>query len=126
MKIIRATDLDFVPASHEDPQNSGVLKKVLARKDDLIDGRVQMINWALLPADKTFEAHYHEDMQEVFVILSGSAEITIGTETETLERGDTVLIPVRAIHQMRNIGTIDAEYIAIGVSRDGKGQTVNA
>lgn len=125
MKIIRATDLDFVPASHEDPQNPGVLKKVLARKDDLIDGRVQMINWALLPAGKAFEAHYHEDMQEIFIILSGSVLITIGQESETLAKGDAVIIPPQAIHVMKNVGSENVEYIAIGVSRDGNGQTVN-
>ncbi|NMB56994.1 hypothetical protein GYA19_03600 [Candidatus Beckwithbacteria bacterium] len=29
MKIIRASDIQFVPASHEDPKNPGVLKKIM-------------------------------------------------------------------------------------------------
>ena len=43
MKIVRGNSLEFIPASHEDSQNPGVLKKVLATRNDLIAGRVQMV-----------------------------------------------------------------------------------
>ncbi len=125
MKVIKASDLNYIPASHENPQDPGVLKKVLARKDDLIDGLVQMINWALLPVGKAFEAHYHEDMQEVFIILEGTAEIAIDEETATLYKGDAVFIPPRSIHVMKNIGATDVEYLALGISKEGRGKTVN-
>ncbi len=125
MKIVKASTLAYIPASHESPQNPGVLKKILAKRDDLMDGRIQMINWALLPTGKAFEAHYHEDMQEIFIILSGAAQITIGKDSETLTKGDAVIIPPQAIHVMKSLGKIDVEYIAIGISREGKGQTVN-
>ena len=36
MQIVRGSEIEFVPASHEDPQNPGVLKRVLATKNDLI------------------------------------------------------------------------------------------
>ena len=125
MQIVKASTLAYIPASHESPQNPGVLKKILAKRDALMDGRIQMINWALLPAGKAFEAHYHEDMQEIFIMLSGEAQITIDDETETLAKGDAVIIPPQAVHVMKNLGKIDVEYIAIGISREGKGQTIN-
>lgn len=125
MKIIRSSELEFIPASHEDPERPGSLKKVLARRTDLDAGNIQMINWALLPMEKSFESHYHQDMQEVFIILSGKVSITIDKETEALHTGDMVIIPQRAVHQMKNIGKKDVEYIAIGISQEGKGKTVN-
>lgn len=125
MKIVKASALTYVPASHESPQNPGVLKKILAKRDDLMEGRIQMINWALLPTGKAFEAHYHEDMQEIFIILSGEAKITIGQESAALAQGDAVIIPPQAVHVMKNMGKIDVEYIAIGISREGTGRTVN-
>ena len=63
MNIVRSGDCVFVPASHEDSEVPGVLKKVLLRKDDFIDGKVQMLNWALLPVGRSFSPHYHQDMQ---------------------------------------------------------------
>ena len=125
MHIIRSSELQYIPATHEDQQNPGSLKKVLAKRADIEDGSIQMINWALLPAGKSFEAHYHQDMEEVFIILSGKVEITIEKELETLTKGDLVIIPIKAVHQMENIGEVDVEYIAIGISKKGKGKTVS-
>lgn len=125
MKIIRSTDLEFIPASHEDPNNPGVLKKVLARRADLAEGNIQMINWALLPVGKSFEPHYHEDMEEVFIILSGEVETTIDGESDKLYKGDLVIIPAQAVHQMKNLGRNEAEYVAMGISNTGTGKTIN-
>ena len=62
MKIVRFSDLSFIPASHEDPKDPGALKKILLKRDDLPAGRIQKINWARIPKGKTFAAHFHEFM----------------------------------------------------------------
>jgi mannose-6-phosphate isomerase-like protein (cupin superfamily) len=124
MKIIQSANRSFVPAGHENPLSPGVLKKVLLEKADLQPGRVQMINWASLGAGKAFARHYHEDMQEIFILVQGEAEITIEKETATLRRGDAVVIDAREVHQMRNAGPEAVEYLAIGISSGAGGKTV--
>jgi mannose-6-phosphate isomerase-like protein (cupin superfamily) len=124
MKIIPFTVRPFVPAGHENPLSPGVLKKVLIEKADLRPGRVQMVNWASLGVGKRFARHYHEDMQEIFIIVQGNAEITVGTETAELRRGDTVVIDAREVHQMRNRGAEEVEYLAIGITSEAGGKTV--
>ena len=124
MKIVRFTEQKFVPASHEDPESPGVLKKVLLRKDDFIEGQVQMINWAVLPVGKSFEPHYHEDMQEVFIVIHGNAKMTVGEKEARIGPGDAVVIPVGSTHKMENIGRENVEYIVVGVSKGKHGKTV--
>lgn len=124
MKIIRSGQLQFIPASHEDPKAPGVLKKVLLQRDDLIDGKIRMINWAFLPVGKSFRAHYHEDMEEVFIILNGMAMIRIDKEETVLEKKDVVVVPIGKVHEMKNIGEEDVEYIVVGVSQEKGGKTV--
>ena len=124
MKVIRSAELEFVPASHENPISPGVLKKVLLRKDDFIDGKVQMVNWALLSAGKSFRPHYHQDMEEVFIMIRGFAKITVGKTEAKIGPGDAVVIPVGAIHMMENTGKENVEYIALGVSKGEGGSTV--
>jgi len=124
MKIVRAAELKFITASHEDPESPGVFKKVMFRKDDFVDGKVEMINWALLPKGRSFAPHYHEDMQEVFIIIRGKAKVTIDEETGSLNQGDAVVIPVGSVHEMENIGTEDVEYIVVGISKGADGKTV--
>jgi mannose-6-phosphate isomerase-like protein (cupin superfamily) len=83
-----------------------------------------MINWALLPAGNSFQAHYHEDMQEIFILVQGSARIFIGDESDELNTGDAVFIPVAAVHTMHNPYSEDAAYIAIGITRGRGGKTI--
>jgi mannose-6-phosphate isomerase-like protein (cupin superfamily) len=124
MRIIRAAAGEFVPASHEDSRQPGVLKRVLAVKDDLLNGRVQMINWARLPVGSAFRRHYHEDMQEVFVMLRGKVEITVDGERAALGPGDAIVIEPRQVHQMQNTSTEQVEYLVVGISLGQGGQTV--
>ncbi|MEI6125953.1 MAG: cupin domain-containing protein [Pseudomonadota bacterium] len=124
MKIIHGQEVDYIPASHESFESPGVLKKILLRKDDCMDGRVQMVNWALLPGGKAFQAHYHEDMQEIFIIMSGRAKIAVAAEEEFLEAGDTVVVPAGSVHRMENTGCDDVAYIVIGISSGQGGRTI--
>jgi len=124
MHIIRGTDINYIPASHERPDEPGVLKKVLVQAVDLVEGRVQMINWALLPAGKSFQAHYHEDMQEIFILIQGRTRIDIEGESAELHTGDAVFVPVAAVHTMHNPDAEDAAYIAIGITQGRGGKTV--
>ena len=124
MNIIRLCDQVKTPASHEDPKDPGVLKQILLRRDDLAPGSLQMINWSTLLPGKSFRSHYHEAMDEVFIIVSGEVEITVGDEKATLNKGDAVVIPQRAIHVMTNLSDREVCYIALGISRNPSGKTV--
>ena len=59
MQIVRGDEIEYTPASHEDPADPGVFKRVLATKFDLLVGLVQMVNWARLPTGKSFRKHFH-------------------------------------------------------------------
>jgi mannose-6-phosphate isomerase-like protein (cupin superfamily) len=124
MRIIRGSELDFIPASHEDQQRPGVLKRVLATRNDLLDGRVQMINWASLPAGSSFRAHYHEDMEEVFIILRGRVRVVVDERTDELNAGDAIFVAPHEVHKMTNLTQDAADYIVMGISQGKGGQTV--
>lgn len=83
-----------------------------------------MINWSSMAVGRSFARHYHEDMQEVFILVRGEAEITVGSETRTMRRGDTIVIDAGEIHQMWNHGPEDVEYLALGITSETGGKTV--
>ena len=124
MKIIRFDDRVFVPAGHEDPKAPGVVKKVLAERGDLQVGRIQMVNWAKLAAGKRFARHYHEDMQEVFIILDGPVRMQCGDSTCELDAGDAILVDPMEVHQMTSLSDRDVNYVVFGISTNSGGQTV--
>jgi quercetin dioxygenase-like cupin family protein len=124
MKFIPSNASDFVPASHEDPKNPGVLKRVIATAADLHAGQVPMLNWSQLAAGNSFRPHYHEDMQEVFVLLSGQVTMQVGNAAVTMNPGDTVIIEPTEIHQMTNASDELAEYLVFGIASGKGGKTV--
>ena len=126
MKLIRGKNLSYIPASHEDSKNPQVLKKVLLTYKDLVKGNVQMINWAKLPKGKKFLAHYHQDMQEIFIIMSGKIKVIIDEEERMMEKGDAVVVPFKSIHTMENVSSENAEYLVVGISTGKNGKTVQA
>ncbi|MBI3379792.1 cupin domain-containing protein [Candidatus Gottesmanbacteria bacterium] len=125
MKIIFNKKLKYSPASHENPLHRVAFKKIIfTQKDIMKDGKIQMINWAKLIKGKSFVPHYHEDMEEIFIIIKGRATITVDKEKKDLNSGDSVLIPPKAIHEMKNISYSDVEYLVIGITLGIGGKTI--
>lgn len=124
MQFIKAADKPYLPANHEDKNNPGVFRKILLTKDELLKGRVQMVNYAHLPVGKHFRAHYHEDMEEVFILTSGKAQMIVDGETVTMTPGDTVVVLPRGIHMMKNNGDSDVYYVVLGITTEQNGKTV--
>lgn len=124
MKIIRFQDLEFIPASHEDPEDPGVFKKILL-KNTLPPGKIQMINWARIPKGKSFAPHYHESMIEVFIMIKGKVKAKISDEAIILKKGDLVIAYEGEIHTFENISDIDADYFAMGVATKPGGKSIN-
>ena len=124
MKYVPASEGRFVPASHEDAVHPGVLKRVIATDSDINSGQVMMVNWARLPARSSFRRHYHEDMQEIFVLIRGQVRMTVDETSVDMALGDTVIIESSEIHEMLNLLDSDAEYIVFGVSAGNGGRTI--
>jgi mannose-6-phosphate isomerase-like protein (cupin superfamily) len=124
MKSILSNASAFVPASHEDPLKPGVLKRVIATKELFQSGHVQMLNWASLPGRSSFALHYHEDMQEVFVMIKGHVEMRVAEKSMLITAGDTVIVDPREPHQMINLTDDVAEYVVFGISSGQGGKTV--
>ncbi|HYH11830.1 MAG TPA: cupin domain-containing protein [Thermomicrobiales bacterium] len=60
-----------------------------------------------------FNPPHTHDREEVLVLLAGSLDVTMGGETHTLGAGDTVVVPARTEHQLRNVGADTAEWLLI-------------
>lgn len=124
MKVVKFDQKEFIPAAHEDPKDPGVLKKILFKKDELLEGRVQMINWAYLLPGKSFRKHYHEEMEEIFIIVSGEAEMKVDEKKLKLSKGDAIVMSPGEQHEMYNTGVGTVEYVVVGITAKSGGKTV--
>lgn len=53
----------------------------------------------------------HKYRSEVWVIACGRAKVTVGNTIAIAENGDTIRIPIDAVHRMENEGGVDLEVI---------------
>lgn len=125
MKYIDGTTIQFEPASHEDITDPGVLKKVLVHTGELMDGSIMMLNWASLPKRKSFQYHYHETLQEVFIIIKGNAMMKIDSKELNVKAGDAIVVDPMEKHFMKNTSDDTVEYIVFGVASKSGGRTIN-
>ncbi len=55
--------------------------------------------------------HSHEDNDKIYYVLRGSARVTVGEESQTLEAGEIVLAPAEVPHGVSN--ETDAEAVCL-------------
>ena len=119
MKKINEKSRNWEPASHEDPKDPGVWKRVIVKRDE-VDSRskLMMINVSRVPVGKTHVAHSHATMEEIFYFTEGQGEIKIDGEIESVGPGDRVIVPAKKVHQIRNTGNSELKFIGLGIALD--------
>lgn len=77
-----------------------------------IRGRFQVKRIHVKPgAALSLQSHHHRS--EHWVVVEGTAKVTIGEETRLLSEGQSVYIPLGAIHRMENPGKIPMTLIEV-------------
>jgi len=81
---------------------------------DSIDngGRFKVKRITVKPGEKlSVQMHHHR--AEHWVVVSGTASVTIGDETQMLTENESVYIPIGAVHALENPGKIPLELIEV-------------
>jgi quercetin dioxygenase-like cupin family protein len=67
------------------------------------------VSWIRLPQDASTQGdkgHYHDEQDEVYVVVSGGpVEFRVGEETTRLSAGEAIRIDAGALHAVRNGGS---------------------
>jgi quercetin dioxygenase-like cupin family protein len=84
------------------------------------------VNAVVLPAGYATKRHYHERQEELYLVLEGEIEFTLGDDgAVTLGRGGVIRVAPHTVRALRNTSPDDeATYFAVGaadgyVGRDG-------
>jgi mannose-6-phosphate isomerase-like protein (cupin superfamily) len=67
-----------------------------------------------LSGDKRLSLQYHDNRSEFWKVIKGPVKVRIGDDTKTLETGESIAIPKKAIHRLIGAGT-DAIVLEISM-----------
>lgn len=71
---------------------------------------------AIPPGKRAFPSHSHRFNEEMFVVLEGSGEVSIGKQTYPLRQGDIVALLTggpETAHVVTNTGDTELKYLAV-------------
>ena len=76
------------------------IRELLAHRNSSINN--QSLAEARIAPGLATQPHYHPMTEEIYYILEGVGEMTIGDEMRTVGPGDAIAIPPGSIHTIRN------------------------
>lgn len=83
-------------------KDGSVIRELLAHRNSVIS-KQSLAEARVAPGLET-QPHYHPLTEEIYYILQGVGEMTIGKEMQPVGSGDAIAIPPGAIHTIRNSG----------------------
>jgi len=86
-----------------------------------LDPSVFLTNWSyvdhlVLPPATTDGLHRHTGVEEVYYVINGAGEASVGSETVPIRKGDAVPLQLNEPHTFRNTGTDDLEFMILGIA----------
>ena len=97
---------DTVPFTTAD---GSTIRELLAHRNSAI--RQQSLAEARLSPGRATTPHYHKVTEEIYYILEGQAEMTLGEETRAVGPGDAIAIPPAQRHTIRNTGNVELVFL---------------
>ena len=86
-----------------------------------LDPSVFLTNWSyvdhlVLPPGASEGLHRHTGIEEVYYVISGSGDATVGSDTTPIRKGDAVPLQLNDPHAFRNTGKDDLEFMILGIA----------
>jgi mannose-6-phosphate isomerase-like protein (cupin superfamily) len=86
-----------------------------------LDPSVFLTTWSyvdhlVLPPGASDGLHRHAGVEEVYYVINGTGEASVGSETAAIRKGDAIALQLNDPHAFRNIGTDDLEFMILGIA----------
>ncbi|MGV8139079.1 MAG: cupin domain-containing protein [Mangrovibacterium sp.] len=96
------TDVLILKAGQGRSYNCGTMTAIFKADENETAEKYSISEWWLEPNSDGPGAHEHEENDEVFYVLEGTASILVGDKWIDAEKGAFVRIPAKTIHDFAN------------------------
>ena len=84
-------------------------------KSDFLSN-IDFVDRVVIPPRSTVGTHRHGDNEEMYIVLSGTADMTIEGKAVTVRKGDMILNPPNGEHGLQNNSDDDIDLLVIQVA----------
>ncbi len=100
----------------EKPHAATVRSWRVLNGDTIKNPNLQFVDDDIVPPGYAIKSHV-DNSDEVYYILTGKGEMTIGNETTAASEGDVFHIPPNTPHSMQNTGKRDLRFICMAIKK---------
>lgn len=101
--------------------HDGLGELLAARVVDREDGPLAFVDLVVVPPGTSVGRHTHGDDEELYVVVSGSAEVVVDGEHRTVSAGDVVHNAPGGTHELLNTGSGELRMVVVDVRVEGAG-----
>ncbi|MDQ6993146.1 MAG: cupin domain-containing protein [Mariprofundus sp.] len=112
MKLVKLDEIEPDHVNHA----ANIARRILLSEHDL-PGSVRLSH-ALFKAGESIEPHKHDDLCEVFYLLSGQGVLRVEGLDMMISPGSTFMIAPGEVHQLTNSGDSDMTMIYFALLKD--------
>ncbi|MHA6768625.1 cupin domain-containing protein [Sphingobium ummariense] len=76
------------------------------------------VDHVLLPTGAALDSRTQPDMSEVYYVMSGAGEVTVGSEKAAIKEGDAIPVDLGEARAIRQTGDKPLELMVLGIARD--------
>ena len=107
MDSINISELEFTKSSHP-----GQVRKVVFRGSEMTSA-VTQVAYAELLEGEIIEEHFHDSMEEVFLVLEGNCEFYLNGVPQLLIKDSVIKIAPKIKHKIKALSDIKLYYFGV-------------
>jgi len=104
---INISELEFTKSSH-----AGQVKKVVFRGSEMTSA-VTQVAYAELLEGEIIEEHFHDSMEEVFLVLEGNCEFYLNGVPQLLIKDSVIKIAPKIKHKLKALSDTKLYYFGV-------------
>ena len=86
--------------------------ELLGDNDFLSD--INVLHANIVNPGVNMEPHHHESEEQIYFIMGGTGIVKVGNEEREINEGDTIYLPPKLPHSLKNTGTYPLRFLAFG------------
>lgn len=73
------------------------------------------VDYAIIPPGASIGIHRHDHSEEIYIVMSGSAQMTLNNTLIDVHPGDIIVNPVGGVHGLVNDGEIEVQIVVVEI-----------
>ena len=112
---MKFTKLSINEIPKEEAHGGSGARQVLVKPEHVSSPYMEAVTKGFLKPGSIFDRHFHQDTDEIFIVLKGEGKYYCEDKMTSYKEGDVMITPANLKHKIEAEGTEENEYYFIRI-----------